>query len=374
LKTVGDIRGASPIILSAASTNSGYHILWSSEDKGTNYQSFDPETMAATQSVSLSDQAGSSLAIASDGDVVHILWADGRLYYHRSENGGRTWHDDSRAFASLESGVEHVSALATNGVVHVLFGNRSNLYYRRGEQEGTEWSSPKALASSQSQMLSKASLALAPGNGLHVVWADYVESSGSMEGVLLYRTSSDGGVTWRDTENLFTAEGAPITQPTVAATGESVIIAWLSDGTLHYLTLQGGQRTFLETIEHAWPAGGAQRTLDLVSCGQDTACLAWIDRRHVHKEWWASLPLHEIVTWDQDPYWANNDLYLQALGGETRSLRLTPDLSYAFSVHAMTNDNGAIVLWSGRARVGRLLGDSKDPYTIFWLRAGIGAR
>jgi hypothetical protein len=101
--------------------------------------------------------------------------------------------------------------------------------------------------------------------------------------------------------------------------------------------------------------------------------LAWIDQRHRKREWWSYVPGHQMVTWDADPEWANNDLYYTSFNSvdlwqEPR--RLTPPLSYVrehqYAVAMATGSDSILILWSGKRKVGKTVDQSNLQEEVFF--------
>lgn len=366
VNTIDNVETDTPIVLAIAANNDRYHLIWSSKDKGVNYQHATySEKISWTDVNLISSEAAENVAIASEKDNVYLFWYDYQLHYYQSRDGGNTWEDYSEILDPLEGSVEHLSVLTMGGVVHLLFGNQNNLYYRRGEQKGTEWQDTQILASSQSYGLSSASFSLSPDGSLYVVWANYDSTLNSQGSTIFEKLSVNGGLMWQEDITVFSITDSMITQPTISVSNDVEFIAWLSEGKMYYLE-QRNQKTSPNIIKEAWPVGGKQKTITSILCNHNTACLFWIDRRNVHKEWWTNIPMHQVITWDTDPYWSNNDLYMKSVAQQQYDLRLTPDLSYVFTNDAATGNEELIVVWSGKVEVGKTLDGSGKPYQIFW--------
>ncbi|MBM2842129.1 MAG: BNR/Asp-box repeat-containing protein, partial [Bacteroidetes bacterium] len=94
--------------------------------------------------------------IASSGSVVHVVWYDRRdlndeIYYKRSTDGGLTWGADTR-LTNNTSGSQFPSISVSGQVVHVVWmdgrdGN-SEIYYKRSTDGGISWGSDTRLTNS----------------------------------------------------------------------------------------------------------------------------------------------------------------------------------------------------------------------------------
>lgn len=77
-------------------------------------------------------------------------------------------------------------------------------------------------------------LALAPGGTVYAAWTEY-------EGTLWFRRSTDGGKTFADAVKI--QDASPARAPSLAATGDTVHLAW-TDGDIHVVTSTNGGRSF----------------------------------------------------------------------------------------------------------------------------------
>lgn len=104
---------------------------------------------------------------------------------------------------------------------------------------------------------------------------------------------------------------------------------------------------------------------------KDGFLLLWIDARYRQKEWWSYIPLHQMFTWDKDPYGANNDLFLMYYSEKAaKEFILSHQNSYTVpsqnSVKLLESNSNIIILWSGLSKIGKTLKDSLVPYSIYY--------
>ena len=79
--------------------------------------------------------------IASNGDYVHVVWADERdgnyeIYYKRSIDGGVTWGDDTRLTTAASVFIVFPFIAVSNDNVHITWTDERDgnyeIYYKRG--------------------------------------------------------------------------------------------------------------------------------------------------------------------------------------------------------------------------------------------------
>jgi hypothetical protein len=111
--------------------------------------------------------------------------------------------------------------------------------------------------------------------------------------------------------------------------------------------------------------------------GPEGGVLAWIDARFQNSDrrWWN--PLGGVPWSDDNPLWANNDVFALRLpeveaalaGRPVTPRRLTSPLSSAHSLRAGAGPEGrAILLWAGRRRVGKHPDTFHEPPVLSYVR------
>ncbi|HEV2853780.1 MAG TPA: hypothetical protein VHC97_13335 [Thermoanaerobaculia bacterium] len=110
------------------------------------------------------------------------------------------------------------------------------------------------------------------------------------------------------------------------------------------------------------------------AAGPNGGVLSWIDARFrkSDRRWWN--PLGGVPWSDDDPFWANNDVFALTLEETGKALtgytvtprRLTSPQSFARSLRAAALDGRTVLLWAGRLGVGKRLEASDRPPTLFY--------
>lgn len=119
-------------------------------------------------------------------------------------------------------------AAGPTGFIHVVFyDNRTGsqqVYYKRSVDSGSTWSADTLLSNGTGF---KAEPAVAASGGyVHAVWED--RDSGVYNAGILYRRSTDAGVTWL-AETLLALPAYNCRNPSVAAQDSFVHVAWADD-------------------------------------------------------------------------------------------------------------------------------------------------
>ena len=116
--------------------------------------------------------------IAANGNVLHVVWDDGRhgneheIYYKRSTDNGISWGADTRL--TNDPANSSLSTVAVSGqIVYVMwcdirFGGE--IYYKRSTDAGLTWGDDIRLTNN-SGLSSHPSVAVS-GMNVHVVWDD----------------------------------------------------------------------------------------------------------------------------------------------------------------------------------------------------------
>ncbi len=205
------------------------------------------------------EQVGGSDAldadIAADGDVVHLVWQEGRfrdprqIYYQQVTLGSDVDSSEPQADGSVIdlSGTETASSAAAIAVaglaVHVVWVervglNESSVMYRRSDDVGRTWNEPVSLVTPDEDRWFVIPEIAASGNDIHVVYTD--------SGAIRYLRSHDRGATWEPPALVGRAEHNPW-NPVVISTASSIHVAWRETafrrgepGYLRYSTSEDG--------------------------------------------------------------------------------------------------------------------------------------
>jgi hypothetical protein len=173
---------------------------------------------------------GCSWAVAANGNIVHVVWSDGRngngeIYYERSTDKGINWGTDTRL--TNNSGTSTGASVAISGVyVHVIWtdtrdGN-PDIYYKRSPDKGLSWGADTRLTNDiNTQALSSLSVA---GNFIHISWVDNRHGPyGHYE--IYYKRSTNNGSTW-EAETRMTNDSAESINASISSSGNYVHLAW----------------------------------------------------------------------------------------------------------------------------------------------------
>jgi len=184
--------------------------------------------------VRLTNASGSSYtspnhawSVASNGNVVHVLFYDDRdgneeIYYKRSNNGGTTWGAETRLTNNTASS-QYPSISIFGTLVHAVWqDNRDSnweVYYKRSTDGGTTWGADTRLTNN-SAFNWHPSMAVS-GSNVHIVWRD--NRDGNQE--IYYKLSTDGGTTWGADLRL-TNNSAFSWMPCIAVSSSNVHVVW----------------------------------------------------------------------------------------------------------------------------------------------------
>ena len=166
--------------------------------------------------------------IASIGNYVHAVWADGRhgypweIYYKRSTDQGVNWGPDTRLTTDNKQSfypTVKVSGSTVHLIWHKWVATPQGYYYKRSNDNGQTWSVDALLILSQGN--ANFPYMAVSGNIIHVVWQDYLV--GNLE--IYYKRSTDGGTTWSANERL-TNNVNESSWPCVAVSGSDVHVVW----------------------------------------------------------------------------------------------------------------------------------------------------
>jgi len=166
--------------------------------------------------------------IASNGDYVHVVWADERdgnyeIYYKRSIDGGVTWGDNIRLTIADHTSYRPYLAVSGSNVYVVWEDVRDlnyRIYFKKSADNGATWGDDTLLSDTGDLQSWYTSIA-ASNDYVYVFWED--NRNGNSE--IYYKISTDNGVTWGDDTRLTTTD-LRSTLPIVAASGDNVHVVW----------------------------------------------------------------------------------------------------------------------------------------------------
>ncbi|MBN2465516.1 exo-alpha-sialidase [candidate division WOR-3 bacterium] len=221
---------------SVAVAGDNVHVVWIDARPATNYL---PEvyyrrstdggaTWQGEARLSTGQSSTRQPAIAVAGDLVHVVWDDGRhglnaeIYYRRSTDGGATWQSETRFTDASGSSFNGVVAAAEQHAYAAWDDNRDGnweIYCKRSTDAGANWGADTRLTSNQADSYF-ASIA-AVGNCVHITWEDARDAN--LEEY--YKRSTDYGQNWGDDTRLTNSTGHS-SYSTVAVSGAAVHVLW----------------------------------------------------------------------------------------------------------------------------------------------------
>ena len=243
---------------------------------------------------------GISLAVA--GDAVHVFWSDyaggAGIYYARSVDGGATWGSGAILTApSPYSGTPSAAVVADT--VHLVWQDYrdgdAEVYYKRSVNGGATWGVDTRLTSAAGW--SAAPSVAATGDTVHVAWED--DRAGNQE--IYYKRSTDNGATWSGDTRLTNAAGWSC-PPSVAATGAAVHVVWRDDR-------DGNAEVYYKrSADYGATWGGDTRltndggmsTSPSVAATGDLVRVAWGDDRDGNQEIYYNCSVDGGTTWGSD--------------------------------------------------------------------------
>jgi hypothetical protein len=230
---------------------------------------------------------GNARCIATEGDVIHVVWYDGytvgvgnwNIFYKRSTDRGLTWSANVN-LSNNQSSISYNPAIAVSGFyVHVAWydnqdGNFEE-HYIRSTDGGMTWNSKIRLANNTASSLHR-SIA-ASGSNVHFVWFDNRDNNDE----IYYKNSTDGGDTWSADVRLSNTAGESY-NPAVAVSGSVVHVAW-QDSTA------GNWEIYYKRSTNGGTSWGADTRLTnnsaisnfpTLAVSGSTVHIAWVDYRN----------------------------------------------------------------------------------------------
>jgi len=224
----------------AVDSSGTLHVAWQ-EHTLTNreiYYKKSPDegaTWTASQRLTWTSSYSESPAIAVDSSLnPHLVWHGAtpgywQVYYKKSTDGGANWTTSRRL--TWTSGNSYVSAVCADApaALHVIYYDHSpgnaEIYYRKSLDGGASWKTSQRLTWN-SGFSGYPALAIDASGDLHVVWQD--DTPGNEE--IYYKTSTDGGATWPNSQRLTWTSGGSYYPSIAAAASGDLHVVW-EDGT-----------------------------------------------------------------------------------------------------------------------------------------------
>jgi len=192
--------------------------------------------------------------------------------------------------------------------------------------------------------------------------------------------SADGGATWTQPAEIGAGGSRPpiVQAVDLVAQGGTLTAFYTAYGLWAARSTDGGTWSAPVPVAPYSPSlsqGSSESGSVAAVATADTGVLAWIDARFrkSDRRWWN--PLGGLPWSDADPLWANNDVFILGLpdldavlaGRPVTPRRLTSPLSFARALRAAAAPGGrAVLLWAGRAKVGKQPESFHQPPAIFY--------
>ncbi|MFY9964788.1 MAG: sialidase family protein [Nitrososphaeraceae archaeon] len=252
-------------------------------------------TISFERTERLSDNTGSSSsvdqsAIKAAGNNVYAVWMnqpqwpqDEEIFYRMSTDGGATFGSTIALSNDEASSVNPSIAVSGNNVYVVwdsvtpgppLPGREVDVLYRRSTDGGVTFGSVINLSNNPG--VSDFSAIAASGNNVYVVWQD--STPGKFE--IFYRMSTDGGATFGSAINL-SNNAEDSFNPSIEGIGNNVYVAWndnsLGNSEILYRRSSDGGGTFSTTTNLS--NNIATSVLPSVAASGVNVYLVWQDGR-----------------------------------------------------------------------------------------------
>jgi hypothetical protein len=240
-------------------------------------------------------------SIAAHGDIVQVVWTDGRfgnneVFYKRSLDRGISWDDDIQV--SLSSVGASYPSIGVNGdTVHVVWMDQRNthieIYYKRSVNNGVTWGPDIRLTNGIGES-AYPSIAVS-GHTVHVVW-QYSEHKANE---IFHIKSIDGGTTWLPETRISNALSNVI-RPSIAVFDKFIHVVWEKpdgSGIFYKRSLDDGN-TWLPQYELTTLSAYSEHPMLTVS---DTMIFAfWSDRRSGNGDIYMRRSVDNGDTWEND--------------------------------------------------------------------------
>jgi hypothetical protein len=255
-------------------------------------------------------------SVSVTGSAVHIVWIDNRdgnyeIYYKRSTDGGVSWGTDTR-LTNFTGTSMRPSISSSGSVVHIVWhDNRDGndeIYYKCSTDGGTSWGTDTRLTNNSASS-TVPSLAVS-GQNVHVVWQE--NRDGNLE--IYYNRSTDGGVSW-GTDTRLTNNSDTSMSPSISVSSSTVHVVW-------HDTRNGNYEIYYKRSTDggiSWQAdtrltnNSAQSYLPSLSVSGSVVHIVWMDDRDGNFEIYYNRSLNSGVSWGLDTTrlttYAGNSIY-----------------------------------------------------------------
>lgn len=298
-----------------------------------------PDVRLTNESAPSNTSQNNAWCIAANGNVVHIVWADGRenflgsskIFYNQSTDGGTTWEGDTRLtdFHGYNPSIS-VSGLIVHIVWNELRDYNKEIYYKRSTDGGISWGADDTRLTNDPGDSFYPSLA-ASGSYVHTVWME--TRDGNRE--IYLKRSTNSGLTW-GTDTRLTNNYLLSQFPSIAVSGSNVHIVWFD-------TRPGNHEIYYKRSIDDGTSWGADIRLTnniynsfypTIAASGSNVYVVWQDDRE-HPEHWNLFFKKSSdggLNWGADTRLTNN-----------LSSSITPSIAASgTNVHVIWNENGIL--------------------------------
>ena len=189
-------------------------------------------TWGAAQRLTSNAGVSCSPSVAATSTNVYVAWQDDtyggnqEILFRRSTNNGTTW-DPIRRLTNNAGFSQRPSVATSESNVYVVWSDNTpggyEVFFRASGDGGASWGAIQRLTNNAGSSASPS--ITTSGSTVYVAWQDDT-FDGNDE--ILFRRSTNSGATWKPTQRLTSNAGASM-DPSLAASGSSVYVAWSDD-------------------------------------------------------------------------------------------------------------------------------------------------
>ena len=179
-----------------------------------------------------SGSSGSPAIARGAPNTIPIVWQDNtgtpgysEIYFKKSTDGGQTWSGAKKLTSNAGDSREPGIARDAVGGIHVVWNDGTpgnpEIHYKKSADGGTTWGVVRRLTWSPGQSEYPV-VAIASDGVVHVVWDD--DDPGNYE--IHHKKSTDGGSTWNSVQRLTWSTGASIVAAVARDAAGKVHVVW----------------------------------------------------------------------------------------------------------------------------------------------------
>ncbi len=369
-----------------ATAGNRLHLVWQEQKRGIFYRYGAHPGESWSPPFRIAETAYYSLdfgpRIFASRDTLLVFWYNQGFNVRRSADHGLSWSEPS-VFLSTEPLAKY-SVCNSGRRLFLAYTNQTGLFFTRSNDFGDTWQKPQFIwRFEESATQHSPPYITARKDTVYLIWSQLFRSHQSpagiaMQGKLFYVMSPNRGERWsapieidagRKEFGAAFATNHNLYLPSLQPLGEDLFVAYGERGLFGPWLKAGSGNPAPPEYFAQNPRGNF-----LIRHSNTTIFLLYSDNRYQEKEWWAHIPGHQMFTWDKNPYWVNNDLFLSIVqkGTERKEILLTPPLSYISgfrNVLAMEQFGEYLLLfWSGREKVGKRVDQYGFPVEIFYTK------